>query len=84
MSDNPAPTYARDYLTSAQLAALGYIAPTINIPTGATGDLLAQRIKNSSQANGVFTQEELTNFSNNYRFIGSTSRGNYGDRCVNP
>lgn len=79
MSDNPPPAYARDYLTSAQVAALGYIAPTVNIPLGATGELLVQRIVNNPQSSGIFTPEKLANFANNYRFIGS----DYGDSAPN-
>lgn len=75
MSDNPPPAYARDYLISAQVAALGYIAPTANIPLNATGEALADLIIANSQENDIFRDAELTDFTNNYRFIGSTSRG---------
>ena len=75
MSDNPPPLYARDYLLSAQVAALGYTAPTINIPIGTTGDDLAKIIRDSPTVNNVFTPSELENFTNNYRFVGSTSHG---------
>lgn len=75
MSDNPPPLYARDYLLSAQVAALGYTAPAINIPIGTTGDDLAKIIRDSPTVNNVFTPSELENFTNNYRFVGSTSHG---------
>ena len=75
MSDNPSPAFARDYLLSAQVAALGYIAPTVNIPLNATGADLADLINANPNTAGIFTAAELTDFTNNYRFVGSTSRG---------
>ena len=75
MSDNPTPLYARDYLLSAQVAALGYIAPTINIPLNSTGTTLADLISANPRTSGIFTPAELVAFTNNYRFVGSTSRG---------
>ncbi|WP_231736733.1 Calx-beta domain-containing protein [Sphingobium sp. CCH11-B1] len=40
-----------------------------------TGPVLALKIKTNPGASGIFTESELTNFTNNYRFVGSTSRG---------
>ena len=65
MSDNPPPTFARDYLTSAQVAALGYIAPAVNMSLNDTGPVLALKIKTNPGASGIFTESELTNFTNN-------------------
>ncbi|MDF0545951.1 hypothetical protein PX699_26690 [Sphingobium sp. H39-3-25] len=75
MSDNPPPAFARDYLTSAQVAALGYIAPIIDISPNDTGATLAIKIAANPKANGVFTSEELTRTIHEASAPGSCEHG---------
>jgi hypothetical protein len=46
MSDNPPPAFARDYIRTAQITSLGYMAArlkTLPLAFGATGDELELR-----------------------------------------
>ena len=50
MSGNPPPVYARDYIRSAQVASLGYLAPrlkTVPLLINATGEVLARYIRDT-------------------------------------
>jgi hypothetical protein len=62
MSGNPPPVYARDYIRSAQVASLGYLAPRLkNVPLtiNETGPELVNYIRNTDAGKKKFTPEEL-------------------------
>ncbi|MHA6318296.1 Ig-like domain-containing protein [Altererythrobacter sp. CAU 1778] len=73
-NDQSPPLYSRDYVTSSQIAGLGYAANTGLLQSGMTGEALKLAIIRSGQE-ALFTPEQLDNFVANHEFIGSTSRG---------
>lgn len=77
MSETPPPAFARDYIRTAQITSLGYMATllkTLPLEFGATGDKLAEYIRLTPEGKN-FTPAELAAFAREYRFIGSTSPG---------
>jgi hypothetical protein len=77
MSDTPPPVFARDYIRTAQITSLGYMAArlkTLPLEVNTTGDKLAEYISKTPEGKN-FTPAELAAFAKEYRFIGSTSPG---------
>lgn len=74
----PPPLFARDYIRSAQIAALGYTAVAKEYSPGATGNQLRREILESlkaSETDNPFSEIELDNFVATHRFVGSISPG---------
>jgi RTX calcium-binding nonapeptide repeat (4 copies) len=70
----PPPQFAQNYITSAQIATLAYMAELKILQPGMTGIDLKNAIL-ATPYNAMFTTAELNAFSSRYKFLRSTSPG---------